>query len=163
MFLIERPIDLFTLPKEYMLAHCISADYVLGAGIARQFRTRYRMNMWLRMTGTTFKWGGVGRCVIINLTDDFKMTTAAKGIFRVANLVTKEAFWHKPTHKAIRESLISLRNQLMSKPDYKNVHRIGMPRIACGLDSKKWTDIRQIIEEVFDNTEYEICVCTGEI
>ena len=32
--------DLFTVPKDYALVHCISADYALGAGIAREFAKR---------------------------------------------------------------------------------------------------------------------------
>ena len=30
--------DLFTMPDDYALAHCISADFALGAGIAKKFR-----------------------------------------------------------------------------------------------------------------------------
>ena len=29
--------DLFTVPKDYFLCHCISADFALGAGIAKKF------------------------------------------------------------------------------------------------------------------------------
>ena len=29
--------DLFTVPQWYYLAHCISGDYALGAGIAKTF------------------------------------------------------------------------------------------------------------------------------
>ena len=29
--------DLFTVPEDYFLCHCISADFALGAGIAKKF------------------------------------------------------------------------------------------------------------------------------
>ena len=40
MKLIEVKQDLFIVPKDYALAHCISADYALGAGIAKEFAKR---------------------------------------------------------------------------------------------------------------------------
>lgn len=36
IFTIENR-DLFSVPKEYTLVHCISADFALGAGIAKEF------------------------------------------------------------------------------------------------------------------------------
>lgn len=35
-FAIEKR-NLFTVPKDYFLCHCISADFALGAGIAKKF------------------------------------------------------------------------------------------------------------------------------
>lgn len=35
MTIKEEKRDLFTMPSDYALAHCISADFKLGAGIAR--------------------------------------------------------------------------------------------------------------------------------
>ena len=40
MKLIEVKQNLFSISKDYALAHCISADYALGAGIAREFAKR---------------------------------------------------------------------------------------------------------------------------
>ncbi len=34
----EEKRDLFTLGADYVLAHCISADFALGAGIAKVFK-----------------------------------------------------------------------------------------------------------------------------
>lgn len=36
MIIKEVKKDLFTVPKDYVLAHCISADFALGAGIANK-------------------------------------------------------------------------------------------------------------------------------
>ena len=35
-FTIEH-CDLFTVPKDYFLCHCVSADFALGAGIVKKF------------------------------------------------------------------------------------------------------------------------------
>ena len=39
----ERHFDLFSVPQDYYLAHCISADFALGAGIAAQIESRYHV------------------------------------------------------------------------------------------------------------------------
>ena len=39
--------DLFTVPQGYYLAHCISADFALGAGIAKVFDEVYNMRFKL--------------------------------------------------------------------------------------------------------------------
>ena len=43
MIIREEKRDLFTVPHGYYLAHCISGDYALGAGIAKQFVEVYNM------------------------------------------------------------------------------------------------------------------------
>lgn len=40
--------NLFDCPKEYYLVHCISGDYALGAGIAKEFNRRYDMRIKLK-------------------------------------------------------------------------------------------------------------------
>lgn len=162
MIYIEQGIDLFSLSDDYMLAHCVSADYALGAGIARQFRRRFDMAKNLKITGTYGSWDGSGRCVIINMTKNGQMTTPQKGELRVANLVTKRYCVNKPTLKTIREALEALREQLQTVPEYKKVKRIGMPKIACGLDRQNWSDVSAIIQDVFSDMDIEIRVCTGK-
>ena len=41
MTIKEIKKDLFTMPNDYALAHCISADFALGAGIAKEFDKRF--------------------------------------------------------------------------------------------------------------------------
>lgn len=40
MTIREEQRDLFTVPTDYILVHCISADFALGAGIAKEFARR---------------------------------------------------------------------------------------------------------------------------
>lgn len=162
MIYIEQGINLFSLSTDYMLAHCVSADYALGAGIARQFRKRFNMARKLKTTGTCGSWDGSGRCVIIDMTDDGQTTVPSQGVLRVANLVTKRYCFNKPTLKTIRDALESLRKKLQTEPAYKNVKRIGMPKIACGLDGQDWAEVSSIIQDVFDGMDIEIHVCTNK-
>jgi len=162
MIYIEQNIDLFSLSQDYMLAHCVSADYVLGAGIARQFRKRFDIARKLKITGTCGSWDGSGRCVIINLTKDGKITIPNQGALRIANLVTKRYCFNKPTLKTIRDALENLHEKLQTEPGYKSVKRIGMPKIACGLGGQDWTKVSGIIQDVFSDMDIEVRVCTGK-
>ena len=47
MIFNEVQQDLFTVPQGYYLAHCISGDYALGAGIAVKFDEVYNMKFKL--------------------------------------------------------------------------------------------------------------------
>lgn len=48
MIYIEEKIDLFLVPEEYYLAHCISADFGMGKGIVIEFNKRFNMKQKLR-------------------------------------------------------------------------------------------------------------------
>lgn len=140
MTLKEVYCDLFSLQNKFILAHCISSDFALGAGIAKQFANRgvrdALYNQYL-----VDKWEGHGYCCIID-----------KPNLKVANLVTKQKYWQKPTLITLAEALIDFRNQL--KDDY-----IAMPQIGCGLDKLSWKDVKPLIEDIFNDTDCTINVC----
>lgn len=154
--------DLFTLDAEYVLAHCISADYALGAGIAKVFADRYGVKAELLRKrkfsqNKPIEWDGNGRC-------DFALSDRAEddtGYWLVANLVTKDKCYHKPTYDALRQALEDMKNGLLNlhAPWQKGNHKIGMPLIGCGIDGLKWEKVSAIIKEVFADTDFEILVC----
>lgn len=147
----EEQRDLFTLPDEYMLAHCISADYALGAGIAKMFRDKLKVkDALLKMSNKNF-WDGKGRCEIVNVQNESGETVY------VANLITKCRFFHKPIYGTLEESLVDMKQKLAH--DYPQVRKIGMPLIGCGLDRLQWEKVSEIIKQVFDETDYEVIVC----
>lgn len=43
MFYKEEIRDLFSVPEDYYLAHCISADFGMGKGIVVEFNKRFNM------------------------------------------------------------------------------------------------------------------------
>ena len=140
----EEKRDLFTVPEEYYLAHCISADFGMGKGIVVEFNKRFNMKTILQNKYPNFvndyhhyKWGGMA---------------LIEG--RVINLITKERYWHKPTYQTMREALNIARLRLPS-----DCKKIAMPIIGCGLDRLQWDMVSEIIKEVFKNTDIEILVC----
>lgn len=133
--------DLFAVPKDYFLCHCISADFALGAGIAKKFAV---MGVKDRLMQTyECKWHGNGYVIATH-------ETSWRGEY---NLVTKEKFWQKPTLQTLRQALTNM------KIFGENNDKIAMPKIGCGLDRLNWQEVEQIIREVFADSDVEILVC----
>ena len=96
MMLTEFCGDLFTVSDDYYLAHCISADYRLGAGIARQFNINYdmRRKLFRRFPHHEDPFSGnqksyVGKALLID---------------NIFNLVTKSRYFEKPTYDTLRHA-----------------------------------------------------------
>lgn len=130
--------DLFTVDNDYFLAHCISADARMGAGIAVQFKKKFKLGQLQKIAEhAPLK---VGSCVMVG---------------RTLNLVTKRFYWGKPTYETFRMAMEDMK-QLIIKQDIK---KIAMPQIGAGLDKLNWTKNREILKELFVDTDVEILVC----
>ena len=131
------------MPQGYYLAHCISGDYALGAGIAKKFDAEYNMRFKLFRDYAIpdgEKSANVGRALLID---------------NVFNLVTKERCFHKPTYDTLYDTLVDMREQC---EDF-DITRLAMPLIGCGLDKLEWDKVKDVIEDVFENTNIEILIC----
>ena len=131
--------DLFTIPQGFYLAHCISADFSLGAGIAKTFDEVYNMRFKLFKEYGDYNYDGGDALLIDN----------------VFNLVTKPRCFHKPTYEDLMESLEAMREMM----EMLSVTKLAMPKIASGLDRLDWDVVYDIICEVFDGTDVEIVIC----
>lgn len=131
--------DLFTMPQGYYLAHCISADFALGAGIAKAFDSVYNMRFKLFRHYPDYEYHG-GDAILID---------------NAFNLVTKQKYWHKPTYDSLREALEMMKEQL----DFLGATKLAMPRIASGLDRLDKNQVYDIICEVFEDMDIEIVIC----
>ena len=128
--------DLFTVPQGYYLAHCISADFALGAGIAKTFDEVYNMRFKLFREYGDYIYEGGDALLIDN----------------VFNLVTKPKCYHKPRYEAVRKALETMRDIM----DMNATTKLAMPKIAAGLDRLDWNEVYNIICEVFENTELHL-------
>lgn len=137
MKIIEVQKNLFDLADgSHYLAHCISADYALGAGIAVEFNKRYDMRRKLRSCGP----GTYPHVVQVE---------------QVFNLVTKEKYWHKPTYESLESTLIKMKDMMVKE----SIEKLAMPRIGSGLDRLNWLTVKAMIERVFGDTDVEITIC----
>lgn len=153
MILREEKRNLFTVSEDYALAHCISADFALGAGIAKQFRDKLNIKKLLFEKYKNYHLfykkelvntiGRSGDCLIV---DDERT---------VFNLVTKQSYWNKPTYESLEQALEVMKKQCINL----KIKKIAMPQIGCGLDQLEWIKVSEIIDKVFNDTDIEILVC----
>lgn len=120
--------NLFTVDESYCFAHCISADFALGAGIAREFR-RYGTVKELEDHYPSNFWQGRG----------YVLKTSKPRV--TYNLVTKGKYYNKPTYQTLIEALNGLRAAMSTDGKTK----VAMPLIGCGLDKLEWTRVKEII------------------
>lgn len=144
----EENKDLFTVSEDYYLAHCISADFGMGKGIAVEFNKRFDMKNklkryyphYLDYYDSQVKLGIEGTCLIEG---------------KVLNLITKRNYWLKPTYKSVAQALANMKTIVIAH----HIKKIAMPVIGCGLDRLNWDDVSKQIKNIFADTEIEILVC----
>jgi hypothetical protein len=141
----EVQYNLFDIPSGYYLAHCISADFKLGKGIAVDFDRIYNMRERLQDNYPYYhenwvKENMIGDCIQVD---------------NVFNLVTKEVYWSKPTYQSITVALTRMKEYCIQN----NIWYIAMPKIGCGLDRLAWDKVSEIIKKLFVDTPATIIVC----
>ena len=127
--------------KNCYYAHCISRDYALGAGIAVEFDKRYNM-----------------REILLKLAKENPKTLEERCIevSNVFNLITKKNYWEIPTYENLEKSLIEMREKIRKN---KNIKKLVMPKIACGIDRLSWDRVEPMIKDIFKDLDIEIVVC----
>ncbi len=141
----EEIKNLFTVQDDYVLAHCISADFGMGKGIVIEFNQRFDMKNKLQQKYPEY------------LSDFIKEQIQGDCILEghVLNLVTKERYFGKPTLRTMCVALEKMKRICLEK----NIRKIAMPQIGAGLDRLKWEDVSELLKSVFKDTDIEILVC----
>jgi hypothetical protein len=148
----EEKRDLFSVDtKSYVLAHCISADVTatraMGAGIAKIFRRNYK-----DMAGVISPFLRVGKSIRYEKDGDiiYNMVSKPKVYHKIGLGISKDNYYDN-----LKKCLIDVKNQMIEH----NETKIAMPKIGCGLDRGKWEEVREIIKEVFEDTNFEVLIC----
>ena len=110
--LIQKTGHLFD--SKDSLAHCISSDFKMSAGIARSCKRKFPYNFPERTNSLLF---------VQQVDDRF-----------IYHLVTKKRFFQKPTYDSLRQSLEAMINHA----NKHKVTEISMPEAGCGLDRLEW-------------------------
>ena len=124
--------DLFSCVSS--IGHCISNDFKMGKGIAKQFKTKYP-----KICESSNYFGS--HLAVFNVENRF-----------IYNLITKEKFWQKPTYTSLRVSLEQMKGHI----EMHKVKCIGLPAIGCGLDKLNWKIVKNLIREIFKNVPVKI-------
>jgi len=129
--------DLFS-NKTDSLAHCISRDLKMGAGIAKAFNKKWgvAIRKHIQLNPELSKC----ECIVVPVRDRL-----------IYNLVTKKIYFQKPTLESMEASL---REMFDIANDVENV--IAMPKIGCGLDRLKWKDVEKLIKKYQGNVRVKV-------
>lgn len=128
--------DLFAASDN--LAHCVSEDFHMSAGIAVQFKRKFGRQAQLREEG--WRIGEVAR--------------TKEGPHYVFYLITKPRYFMKPTYKCLWATLV----QLAKWVELLSLKSLSIPRISCVRDRLDWAIVREMIMEAFSGLEIQITV-----
>ncbi|CAB5120668.1 unnamed protein product [Rhizophagus irregularis] len=122
--------DLFVdAPENSSLAHCVSADFKMGKGIATIFKRKY--------------YG------VKELLDQNKkigqVATLKRDNRYIFYIITKQKCYHKPTRENFELALLDLRKVC----EELNVKHLCLPRIGVGLDELPLEFVHDTIRKVF--------------
>lgn len=153
MQLIEKQQDVTALPKRYAIAHCISVDCAMGAGVVIPIRRKFPglktycleySNKHSKVLGTAYRHENDAVGVVYNLF-------SKQSVYHKAGVgVSYEEYMEN-----LRSCLIDMREQMLEH----NEKILGMPKIGCGLDRCRWEDVKALIIDVFKDTDINILVC----
>lgn len=129
--------NMFNNVDNVFVAHCISGDIALGAGVAKEVNNRYNMRLKIqRKFGDTVE---PGKAVLVD---------------NIFNLVDKQGCRDKADIAYLTDALIDMKNQC----DIFGIKHIIMPRIGCGRDRLNWTDVKNNIDYIFGNSDIDITI-----
>ena len=137
---IEQQGDLLDFPQS--IAHCISADFKLGAGPAKQIKEKFPSYF---PTKKEYKQQVLHAPYLGH----------EKFVF---HLIVKPRYFYKPTYRSLRKALLALRDQM----NFHRIDKLGIPHLSCGLDKLNWTEVQKIILETFRDSKLELTVFTFE-
>ena len=143
--------DLSEKEQPYCLAHCISADFGMFGGIVVEFNNRWNMkHRLLKKYGDQQKdFKNHGAAVFPESVLDY-----GHPIF-VYNLVTKPTVAHRPTYKDLGKSLRLMKTHMVAL----GCTKLAIPTIGCGIDGLDWNTVKDMIQEIFEDTDIDILVC----
>lgn len=137
--IIELQGDLFSdAPKNSSLAHCVSADFRMGKGIASIFKEKFQ-----GVDELLSQKKGVGEVAFLHRND--------RHIFYI---ITKEKYFQKPSRQNFERSLHYLRRLC----EELGVKALSIPRIGSGLDRLPPEFVQKTILKVFDGSNLSLTI-----
>ena len=119
---IEQQGDLLDSP--HLKAYCVSADFKLGAGLAKQIKEKFPSYF---PTKTEYKQQVLHAQYLGH--DKF-----------VFHLIVKPRYFLKPIYRSPRKTLLALRDQM----NFYRIDNFGIPQLSCGLNKLDWTEVQKI-------------------
>lgn len=128
--------NLMDVVGEKFVAHAISRDYTLGAGLAKQLNEKYNLSLALFRD---YDSAYVGDAVQTG---------------NIFNLIVKDTYKEKVVEEDVFMTLCDLKEKILDL----SIKEICMPRICCGHEKMDWQDIEDFLYDVFGATDVNIVV-----
>lgn len=132
--------NIFCYSTTHVIIHCISLDCVMGKGVAKQI-VDFNPNLKKLLSYCINK--NIGTACYI---EDKQY---------IINMITKQFYYNKPTYLDFINALIDTRKIIIEK----DIKKIVMPKIGCGLDKLKWIKVEFLINEILNDIVEELIVC----
>jgi hypothetical protein len=137
MTITEVKGDLFS--SNETLAHCVSKDFKMGAGIAVLFKQKFGIVDTKNRIGKD-----VGDIVVIDRNTDNNRY--------IIHMITKEYYYGKPTYGSLKSCLLKLYEACKNL----NIAKLSIPKIGCGLDKLEWHKVKKILEVIFLDVDVDV-------
>lgn len=121
--------------KNVGILHCVSADYVMFYGFAYEIEKRYNLREFFMTVGKH------------NYPDLIVCD-------RVFSMVVTPKYWHKINPNILRETLLITRDKCLED----GIDTLLMPKIGCGYGGLNWSDIRDDIKYILDESDINCIV-----
>lgn len=138
MEFIEEVRDILNVDRNYFICHAISGDLNMTTGLANVINNTYKLK-----DGLQLKYGNylnVGESYIVG---------------NIISLVVKDISTNSVAMDNISDALVDLQAQLESE----GIRYITFPKICCGNMGMKWQSVKQVIKDIFRDSDVTILIC----
>lgn len=126
--------------KDGAVAHCITSDYTLGAGLAKALDKKYSLKGTLNNIGSHI----YPDCLVIEDSD-----------LTIFNLVTKGTRYSTVDYNDLKECLVSMKEIIKDK----GIKKVYVPKLGCGRDKLDWNIVKKMLKELFEKEkDIDLCV-----
>lgn len=129
--------DILDVPQGYYLAHSISGDMTLGAGVAKQLDVAFNLRRKLKNMYSTLN---VGDAYVVD---------------NVFNLVSKKTRYDRVNLDTLEQCFEALRKYM----EQNEIYKLAIPKIGNGHDHLDWNRVEESLIDVFSYSDVQILVC----
>ena len=119
--------SVFEAPEGVALAHCVSADLAMSAGIAVQFVKR---------------WPDIRSGYSRSEPGSLHVHSSTRG--HIFNLITKEKFDDKPSLEDFRKSIVALKSKMQAL----NIKTLAVPELGSGRDRLNLSEVIHVLQSI---------------
>ena len=119
--------SVFEAPEGVALAHCVSADLAMSAGIAVQFVRR---------------WPDIRSGYSRSEPGSLHVHSSTRGY--IFNLITKERFDDKPSLEDFRKSIVALKSKMQAL----NIKTLAVPELGSGRDRLNLSKVIHVLQSI---------------